>query len=252
MRAIWSGAIAFGLVNIPIKLFSAVSQQTLGFKLLCKKCHTPVKYKRYCPGCDDDVAWEDIVKGLEISKGEFMIFTPEELESMKPEKSDRIEISEFIDANEIDPIFYNKPYFIAPAKAKEKSYFLFREVLIASDKIAIGRFVMREKEYVCAIRNYGDGLLLSTLNYSYEIRDINDIKEIKQAPELNKKELNLAIKLVEQLYEEEFHLEKFHDTFAEQLKEMIDKKEKVHVEEATPTKKGETKNLMEALKASLK
>ncbi|MEX0966398.1 MAG: Ku protein [Bacteroidia bacterium] len=251
MRAIWSGSIAFGLVNIPVKLYSAVSHQSMGFRLLCKKCHTPVKYKRHCPGCEEDVAWDDTVKGLEIAKGEFLVFTKEELEKIKPEKSDQIEIEEFVDLKEIDPIYYNKPYFIAPAKAKEKAYFLFKEVLKTSDKVAIGRFVMREKEYISAIRDFDNGLILSTLNYKYEVRDVNDIKQLEEPPRLNKKELELAISLVNQLYEEEFHVEKFKDTFAEQLKKMMEKKEKTYIEEPKAESTGKGKSLMDALKASL-
>jgi DNA end-binding protein Ku len=251
MKAIWSGSISFGLVSIPIKLYSAVETKTLGFKMLCKKCKTPVHYKRYCEGCKQELSMSDIVKGLEISKGEYLIFTDEELEKIKPAKSDQIVIREFVDIDEIAPIYYNKFYYCAPAKAKERAFFLFNEVLKTSGKVAIGRFVMRDKEYVCAIESYKSGLLLTTLNYKYEIRDINDIKELKETPELNKQEIELAAKLVDQLYEEKFDLSEFKDTFAEQLKDLLKNKDRVEIKDKKEKRVTE-KPLIEALKASLK
>ncbi|MGZ5243901.1 MAG: non-homologous end joining protein Ku [Bacteroidia bacterium] len=251
MKAIWKGTLSFGLVSIPIKLFSAIESQSIGFKMICKKCKTPVHYKRFCEGCKEELSMADIVKGLEISKGEYIIFTQAELEKLKPEKSDRIEIQEFVDAGEIDPIYYNKVYFCAPQRSNERSYFLFKEVLTASEKIAIGKFVMREKEYVCAIRVFETGLLLTTLNYNYEIRDIKDIKELKQQPELSKAELNLAIQLVNQLYEEEFDMSEFRDTYSDQLKEMMKNRGTVEVkDEDRKVVKLEETPLLEQLKAS--
>lgn len=252
MRSVWNGTISFGLVSIPIKLYSAVSSQSVSFKLLCKQCMTPVHYERYCDGCEDKVDWNDTVKALDLGDGQYLPFSKEELESIRPEKTDRIEISEIIDGEDIDPIFYNKPYFCAPAKAGERSYFLFRTVLDQSGKVAVGRFVMREKEYVCVIRPYGSGLLLSTLYYGYEVRDVEDIGTLADAPEVKNEEVDLASRLVDQLYHEEFDINAFKDTFAEQLRQMIDNKDKITVDgktEEAPTFDEET--LMEALKASL-
>ncbi len=193
---------------------------------------------------------DDFVKGIEISKGEYLVFTPEELEAMRPEKSDMIGIKEFVDAADIDPIYNDKVYFVAPQKAKERAFYLFKEVLKTSDRIAIGRFVMREKEYVCTIRSYQSGLLLTTLNYKYEIRDINDIKELKDAPVLSKQEVNLATKLVEQLSEDKFDIADFRDTFADQIKDQIKNKNRIKPK-ARPVKKVKQKPLLDALKASL-
>ena len=251
MRSVWNGTVSFGLVSIPIKLYSAVDSKTTGFKMLCKKCMTPVKYERHCEGCKEQVQWSEIIKALDLGNGQYLPFTDEELDKLKPEKSDRIEILEFINKSEVEPIYYNKFYFCAPQKAKERAYYLFRQVLKTSKKVAIGKFVMREKEYVCAIEPYQSGLLLSTLNYKYEIRDINDIKELKEEPDLKKEEINLAKKLVEQLFEEKFELEQFKDTFSEQLQEMIDKKEKIQVKEKEEETPFTANSLMDALKASL-
>jgi DNA end-binding protein Ku len=252
MKSIWKGTISFGLVSIPIKLYSAVDQQSIGFHMVCKKCNERVQYKKVCPGCGkEEVTMKDIVKGLEISKGEYLLFTDEELEKLRPEKSDRIEIREFVDSDELDIIYYDKPYFCGPAQARDRSYFLFMEVLKTTGKIAIGKFIMRQKEYLCAIRPYQTGLLLSTLNYKYEVRDINDIRELKDAPDLNKSELELAIKLVDQLYEKDFKIEEFRDTFKDQLREMIANQSKGRKPRAIK-RRIEEKPLLEALKASLK
>lgn len=251
MRSVWNGSIAFGLVSIPIKLYSAVSQRSVGFKLLCKQCMTPIRYERHCEGCEDPVEWKDTLKALDLGDGQFLPFTQEELETIKPEKTDRIEIVEFVDLNEIEPIYYDKFYFCGPAKKTERSYFLLKQVLEDSKQVAIGRFVMREREYVAAIQPYHSGLLLSTLNYSYEIRDIDEIETLKEAPTLKKEELELAGKLVDQLKEDELNLEEFKDEFAERLQEMIEKKEKIVVEETGEEKAFDEESLMDALQASL-
>jgi DNA end-binding protein Ku len=224
----------------------------LGFRLLCGKCHTPLHYRRWCSKCKKEIEWEDVAKGIEISKGKFFVLTKEKLERLKPEKSDAVDIVEFVDKGMIDPIFFDRHYYIAPEKAKEKAYFLFREVLEAAAKVAVGRFVMREKEYVCAIESYKKGMLLTTLNYLYEIRDINKIEELKTAPKLKKEELKLAKELINKLYEKEFDISEFKDTFAEKLKELIKKMlkgEEIAVKKAKPEEK---KTLMEALKASIR
>jgi DNA end-binding protein Ku len=252
MKSVWDGSISFGLVNIPVKLFLAVQAQDVGFKLLDAKTKTPIHYKRWCSACNEEVAWKDVVKGLEIGRGEYYIFSKEELAKLKPEKTQTIEIIEFVDAGQINPIYFNKHYYVGPEKEKEKSYFLLKEVLLLSAKMAVGHFVMREREYMCAIESYKEGLLLTTLNYNYEIRDIKDIMELREAPKLKTEELELAKKLVGMLTQKEFDISKYKDTFAEEIKKAVKKKEKVEVsvvEEAKPTKE---KDLMAALKESLK
>jgi DNA end-binding protein Ku len=251
MRSVWNGNIAFGLVSIPIKLYSAVSQRSIGFKLLCKGCMTPIRYERHCEGCDGPIDWNDTLKALDLGDGQYLPFTKEELDTIKPEKTDRIEIVEFVAADEIEPIYYDKFYFCGPSRKTDRSYFLLKKVLEDSGQVAIGRFVMREREYVAAIQPYRSGLLLATLNYSYEIRDVDDIETLKEPPELKKQELELARKLVDQLQQDELNLEEFRDEFSERLQEMIDKKEKIVVEETGEEKAFDEESLMEALQASL-
>jgi DNA end-binding protein Ku len=252
MRSIWNGSIAFGLVNIPVKLYAAVDSQRVSFKLLCKPCMTPVRYERYCEGCKEQIEWSDTVKALDLGGGNYLPFSREELDEIKPEKTNRIEIEEIIDGENIDPIQYNKPYFCAPSTGKDRSYHLFKRVLEDSGKVAVGRFVMREKEYVCAIRPFKKGLLLSTLHYAFEIRDIDTLDTLADAPSLKKDEVQLAEKLVDQLYEKEFNIDHFKDRFAEQLKAMIESKDKITIERTESDEPVfDESSLMEALKASL-
>ena len=252
MKAVWEGSIAFGLVNIPVKLFSAVQPREVGFRLLDAKSKTPIEYKRWCPVCSEEVEWKDVVKGLEIKKGEYYIFSKEELEKLKPEKTERIDIEEFVDSGSIDSVYYNKHYYAAPEKEGEKAFFLFKEVLLLTAKVAVGRFVMREKEYVCAIESYKNGLLLTTLNYSEEVRDIGQITELKKPPKLSLQEVELAKKLVAMMQRKELGMEKFHDTFAEDVKKAIKSKKKIEVEVAAKPKPTKEKDLMQSLKMSLK
>lgn len=251
MRSVWNGNISFGLVSIPIKLYSAVSQRSIGFKLLCKDCMTPIRYERHCEGCEGPVDWSDTVKALDLGDGQYLPFSKEELETIKPEKTDRIEIIEFVNGDEIEPLYYDKFYFCGPAKKTERSYFLLKQVLEDSGQVAIGRFVMREREYVAAIQSYRTGLLLATLNYSYEVRNIEDVETLAEPPELKKQEMELARKLVDQLKQDELNLEEFKDEFAERLQEMIEKKEKIVVEQAEEAAPFDEESLMEALQASL-
>src|SRR5690606_11682968 len=142
MRSIWNGSISFGLVSIPVKLYSAVSPTGMTFKLLCRKCMTRVHYERKCEGCKGEVKWEDTLKALALGDGQYLPFEQDELDAIRPEKTDRIEIVEFVSQDEIEPLYYNKFYFCAPPKSTDRSFFLFHRVLSDSKMVAIGRFVM--------------------------------------------------------------------------------------------------------------
>jgi len=253
MMVIWSGSISFGLVNIPVKLYPAVEPQTKGFRLLHKKDKVPLQYKRWCPKHKQEIPWNEVAKGLEISKNKYFVFDKEQLEQLKPKRTDTIEIVEIIDSLQIDPIYFDHHYFIGPETEKEKAYFLFKHALDQCAKAAVGRFVMREREHVCAIESYKEGLLLTTLNYAHEIRDIKKIDYLQDAPSLKQQEINLAAQLIEKLQKKEFDITEYNDTFVDELKKLIKKKAKgqlVEVKvEAKKVKKEE--NLIEALKASL-
>jgi DNA end-binding protein Ku len=250
MKSVWKGYLGFGLVQFPVSLYSAIEPKTFNFRILCGKCKTPLHYKRWCKKCNKEIEWQKVIKGIEIGKGKIIPLTKETLEKLKPEKSDLIEIIEFIDNHQIDPIYFNTHYFLVPQTQKEKAYFLFKDVLQATNKIAIAKFIMREKEHICAIRSYKKGLLLSTLNYSYEVRDINEIETLKTSPRLNKEELKLAKQIIDKFYEQEFNITNFKDTFAEKLKETLKKLEKGEkiIIKKKPKKE---KTLIQALKATL-
>jgi len=253
MKSIWNGSISFGLVNIPVKLYSATESKSFGFRMLSNKDHSPIKYKRVSEKSGEEVAWKDIVKGVEIAKGKFFVPTKDQLASIKPEKSDTIDIVEFVDQDQIDPVYFNSHYYIGPAKAKEKTYFLFREILQITARTALGRFVMREKEYVCTIKAYKEGLLLTTLNYVYEIRDMKDVDNLSEPTKINKPELELAKELINKLYKTKFNISQFKDTFAEEMEKIMAKAAKGELIEAAKVSKKAKKedNLIAALKASL-
>ena len=253
MKSIWNGSISFGLVNIPIKLYSAIESKSFSFKMLDSKTHSPIKYKRIAEKSGKEVPWAEIVKGIEISKGKFFVPTKEQLGAIKPEKSDTIDIVEFVDQDQIDPVYFNSTYYAVPAKEKEKTYFLFKEILQATARTALGRFVMREKEYVCTIKAYKEGLLLTTLNYSYEVRDIKGVDNLLSAPKIGAPELKLAEELINKLYKTQFNIDHFKDTFAEEMEKIMKKAAKGEVIEAAKVTKKERKedNLIAALKASL-
>lgn len=253
MKSIWQGNISFGLVSIPIKLFSAINSRTIKFRLLHKKDKSPVKYKRVCEKENKEIDWKDIVKGIEIRKGHFYALSDEELEKLKPEKKDFIEIKEFVNLDQVDPIYFNNHYYVAPEKEKDKAFFLFKNVLQSTGKAAVGSFIMREKEYTCIILSYKSGLLLTTLNYAYEIRNIDEISELRESISVKEDERMLAQQLIEKLTKDEFDITQFKDTFEEHLKEILLKKERgepIVISKIKGKLKREV-NLVNALRASL-
>jgi len=254
MKSLWKGSIAFGLVNIPIKLYSAIEQKPLKMRLLHKDKLSPIRYKKWCDACTQEVSQDEIVRGIEVSPDKYVVISDEELRSIRPEKSTWIEIVEFVHSRQIDPIFFNAHYYAGPERPKDKTYFLFRDVLRQTAKTAIGRFVMREKEHVCAIEAYGRALLLTTLNYDYEIRDIARVDGLTEEPTTSQVEMDLARQLLSQITVDEFDITRFHDTFEEDLQQLVAKKargETISVQKVEYHATAE-ENLVEALKASLK
>jgi DNA end-binding protein Ku len=215
---------------------------------------SPIRYKKWCDACTEEVSSDEIVRGIEVAPDKYVVISEDELRSIRPEKSTWIEIVEFIHSHQIDPIFFNAHYYVGPERPKDKTYFLFRDVLRQTGKTAIGKFVMREKEHVCAIEAYREALLLTTLNYDYEIRDIKRVDGLAEEPSISQAEMDLARQLLGQITVDEFDITQFHDTFEDELQQLVAKKargETISVEKteyhATPEE-----NLIEALKASLK
>lgn len=225
MKSVWNGSISFGLVSIPINLYSAIAEHVLGFKELCQTCNHPVSLKRWCAHCKKEVAWDHVVKGIEIQKGKFIVLTQEVIKKLKPEKTDTIDIVEFVNLSDIAPVYYQKHYYAAPGAHGQKAYALLQQSLKAIGKAAIGTFVMRDKKYVCALQCYDAGILISTLHYAYEIRDMRKIGQLSfKLPKINAAELKLAKQLISSLEKKEFDISQFKDTFAQDLKTLIKKK----------------------------
>ncbi len=228
MKAVWKGILQFGLVRIPIKLYSATQKQTLGFNILHAKCNTPVNYQRYCPKCKKKIEWEQIVKGMRLSDGSYFVMSPDNLKKLRPEKTDEINVVECVADEELPPVYYDGHYYIAPQKVTDKAYYVMRDALQQTGTLAIAKFVMRDREHICAIQPFEDVLLLSTLNYQYEVRDFTRIEEltVSVSPRISAKELKLAETLIKKLRKKTFDMKAFKDTFAQQLRERIKKKAK--------------------------
>ena len=251
MRAIWQGVISLALVSIPIKIYPAIVAQFISFRTLHAKDKAPIHYKRVCEKCGQEVAWEEVIKGFEYERKKYFPLSKEALKKLKPAKSDIIEVIGFLDKGLVHPIYFSKPYYVAPAKAKDRAYFLFREILELTGKVAFVRIVIKDKEHIAILEPYKNGLLLTTLNYSYEIKPFEEIEELKAgAPTLKKAELELAKQLVEKFSLKKLELEKYKDTFYQRLKELILKL--IRGEKIVVAKPKSKKTLMEALKASIK
>ena len=250
MRASWSGNISWGLVNIPIKIYSTTKSKQVAFKMLCRNHKLPIHYKMVCEN-GEELTKNDVVMGLEFEKKSYFILDAEEIKKLRPKRTDSLEIYEFIDLEKIEPVYYEKNYYIVPQKRRDKAFFLLKQLMEEMKKAAIGKVVIKNKEYLCAIQPYKKGLLLSIIHYYDEIRDMDELENLDDVPEISDKEKELGKMLIEKYYNKEFDLSKYKDTFIEELKELIRKKmegEEIKVEEE---KVEEEVSLMEALKASI-
>jgi len=249
MRAIWTGAIGFGLVNIPVKLYSATQESSLDLDMLDKKDHSNIRFQRVNEKTGKEVPWDNIVRGYKYN-GEYVVLSDEDFKQASPEKSKIIEIAEFVDASEIDAVYYETPYYLEPEKTGSKAYILLRDALQKSGKVGLGTYVMRTKEAIGIIRPMDDVLVLNKMRFAEEIRDHKDLKLPEDKTKPN--ELKMALALIDQL-SGPFEIEKYHDTYSEQLMKVIEAKAKGKKIEA-PTMKvvhSKSQDLMDQLKASL-
>jgi len=251
MKSVWKGSIGFGLVNIPVKLYLAIREREIPLHSLCKNGHRIV-YKRWCPVEDREVTWQELKKGFEISKDKYVVLDKEDLEKIKIPSTKTIEIKEFVDS-QIDPIYIEKSYYVVPDKNGERAYALLFQTLALANKVGIGKFTMKDKEHVVALRAYKKGLLLQTLYYESEIISMDLLAELEELPKPEKKELELAQMLVEKLSKEEFDISKFKDEYTEALKQLIQAKvagKSYEIKAEKEVKKA--KSLIESLTESLK
>jgi DNA end-binding protein Ku len=252
-RSIWTGAIGFGLVHVPVRLYSATQDQDVHFHQLQEGTGKRIRYQRVTDD-GDEVDYEDIVRGYEVSKGKYVTLTDEELEAAAPGRSKTIEIEDFVDLHEIDPIYFQKAYYVFPDERAEagKPFVLLQRALADSERIGIGRFVMREHEYLVAIRPYGSVLALETLFFADEVREPKDIAQPPKNVKVGGKELDMAQRLIDSLTTE-WKPTRYRDTHRERLLDVIKRKQKgeeIVVEEATE-EEGKVVDLMEVLRASI-
>ncbi len=250
MKSIWTGAIGFGLVNIPVKLFSAVHESNLDLDMLDKKDHAKIRFKRINENTGKEVAWGNIVKAYNYD-GRYVILSDEDFEKASPEKSKIIEIREFINETEIESLFFETPYYLEPQKSGEKAYVLLREALKKSAKVGLGSFVLRHKENLCVLKPLDTVLLLIKIRFAEEIRNVGELN-IPLRSTIKKEELKMATALIGQLTSP-FNIAKYKDTYSEELMKLIKSKVKgKHI--PSPTMRvvhSQAKDLMAQLKASL-
>jgi DNA end-binding protein Ku len=253
-RSIWSGAISFGLVNVPVKLYSAVSRKTVRFHQLNRETGNRISQRRVDPVTEEEVAYEDIVKGYELTKDSYVVITPEELEALDPERTRTIDIEDFVDLEDIDPIYYDHPYYLVPDTGATKAYGLLLNAMQESGKVAIAKVVLRSKEQLVAIRPQDDLLCMETMIFADEVVAHDSIDDLPDAKDLkaSARELKMAQQLIESL-STEWEPERYRDEYREKVLEMIERKaagEEIAVqpEAPQPTK---VPDLMAALEASL-
>lgn len=255
MHTVWKGSISFGLVNIPIKLHAATENKDIKLRQLHKECHTPISYAKVCEGCKQEVKNEDIVKAYEYSKNKFVILDEEELEKLKKENEDKaVEIIDFVKLEEIDPIYFERSYFMAPDSSGGKAYSLLREALQQSGKIGVAKIMIRSKEQLAIVRVYRETLIMETIHFPDEVRSTADVPNIPTEQTVVKKELDTALMLVDQLTTD-FAPEKYTDEYRTALMELIEEKKAGNNIVTTSDKQTElpsnVTDLMSALQASL-
>ena len=252
-RPIWSGAISFGLVTVPVKLFTATESKQVSFNQFQKDTGQRIRYKRVAEDSGEEVSYDEIVKGYEIEKGRYVLVEPEELEELEPRKSRTIDIEDFVDLDDIDPVYFDKTYYLGPANdaGAEKPYALLHKALSDARKVAVARFVMRTKEYLAVVRPIGDMLGLETMYFPDEVRHAGSVEGAPVEADLSERELGIAKQLIESM-SSSWEPERYEDTYRERVLELIEAKAKgetiVTEREAAPAPVGD---LMAALEASV-
>lgn len=253
MHTMWKGSISFGLVNIPIKLHSATEDKDIKLRNIHKECHSPIKYEKTCPVCEKEIKNEDIVKAYEYTKGKFVVLDDEDLEKLKQENDDKaVEIMDFVKIQEIDPIYYNRTYYMSPGDGGGKAYSLLRKALETSEKAGLAKIIIRSKEQLAVVRVYENTLVMETIHYPDEVRKAADVPNVPAEDKVTDKELDTAIMLIDQLTTE-FKPEKYNDDYRTALLELIEAK-RTGKDIVTPVEKEPAANvtdLMAALQASI-
>jgi DNA end-binding protein Ku len=248
----WNGMISFGMVNIPVGVYSATSSERISFHFLHRKDLGRIHNVRICDACGKQVSYDDLVRGYEYEKGEYVPLEEEDFDKVEPENSKTITITDFVEPEEIDPMYFDTPYYLVPGKNASHAYVILREALKSKDKVGIARVVFREREHLAAVKANGRALMLDTMHFADEIRSEEDLK-LPAETKLKDQELKLAEQLVEMLTDE-FDPKKYKDTYRENLEKLIDSKLKGITTRTKVSRKKPTTNvvdIMSVLKKSL-
>jgi DNA end-binding protein Ku len=252
-RAIWSGSISFGLVNVPVKLFTSVRKKDVRFNQLHAEDGVRIQQKRVCPADGEEVSWDDLVKGYEISPGQYVVVSNEELEALDPEATHTVDIEDFVALEEIDPLYFDTSYYLVPDAPGVKPYRLLLDAMTESGRVGVGSVVLRTKQYLCAVRPLGDALVLTTMNYADEVSSTEDLEGLPgPGAEPSSREMKVAKQLIDSLTAK-FEPDKYHDSYREQVLTLIEAKAQGQevVSEPPPEKAAPVVDLMSALEASL-
>ncbi|WP_150265428.1 Ku protein [Paenibacillus tepidiphilus] len=251
MHTVWKGAISFGLVHVPVKMFSATEDKDISLRYIHKECGSPLSYVRKCPVCDKEVAWEEIGKGYEYEKGKFVLFNKEELDQLTEESTKNITILDFVDLTEIDPIYFQKTYYLSPDQAGTNAYRLLMEAMRQTGKIGIAKISIRSKSSLAAIRVLANCLAIETIFYPDEVRPVSQVPGLPEAGAVSDKELDMAKLLISQL-STPFEPEKYTDDYRQRMLDLISHKvagEEYHI--APAKQEANVIDLMAALQASI-
>jgi DNA end-binding protein Ku len=251
MRSIWSGAISFGLIHIPVKLYTAVQERTLDLDMLRRRDLCPIHYARVCRDSGEEVPYDQIVKGYQYQKGDYIVLEDDDLRRANVRKTQTIDIAEFVDEHEIDMKLLEKPYYLEPTKPARKAFALLREALRKTSKVGVGKFVLRNREHLVILRPENENVLLEQMRFASEVR-LPEGLDLPSENEASQKEIDIAVKLIEQLTEP-FKPEDFHDTYREELQRVLEEKAQGKIsllEEEVPIPT-EIPDLMAKLKESL-
>ena len=251
-RSIGSGTISFGLVSIPVKLYPAASSQSVSFNLLHAKCGNRIRQQRFCPVCNEVVEREGLVKGYEFAKDQYVRITDEELAALEGEASQAIEIAEFVPLAKVDPVYFEKSYYLGPDKGGEKAYRLLSDAMTQAGKVALAKFVLRGRENLVLVRSAQNGLMLHTMYFADEVRNFDEIAKGESA-KITDAETNLAIRLIDELSNEQFSPEHYEDEYRQRVLDLVNTKaEGKEITVAEPhVQRAQVIDLMAALKESL-
>jgi DNA end-binding protein Ku len=254
MHTMWKGSVSFGLVNVPVRMFAATESKDIKFRYLHSECKTPIQYTRTCPHCQRAVEWKEIVRGYEYEPNRFVIFSDEDWEKVERSRSHTIDIVDFVNLSDIDPVYYDRTYYLAPDAAGQKAYRLLQQAMKETGKCAIAKTVLRNAESLACLRVYGDVLVVETLFWPAEVRATNELPNLDAEPAVSEQELKMAVTLVEQLAGP-FQPEKYVDERRAQLLEIIEQKLQNQEVAAAPAAEPEETNivdLMQALQESIR